>query len=184
MTFRPTSKVSRNRPFHALGFSLVEVTLAIGIVAFALLAITGLLPVGLKSLKESDENAAAGALLQMVTDSIRHAATTDNQTFIAETPAGQIVYTINEASEDPATAEVFWNNLTLHGGMESSASPRRLALWVEITPPTRNASQIIVLPGVGRISVAWSAQADLECTNGVWSGADGSLSTTMLFLPK
>jgi len=44
--------------FHS-GFSLVEVTLALGIVAFGLIAIFGLLPSGLNLVRESAEEATA-----------------------------------------------------------------------------------------------------------------------------
>jgi type II secretory pathway pseudopilin PulG len=57
-----------SRPEY-LAFSLVEVVLAIGIVGFALLAIVGVMPLGLKSVKEgSDEMAALAILGALETD--------------------------------------------------------------------------------------------------------------------
>ncbi len=51
------------------GFSLVEVTLAVGIAGFALLAIFGLLPVGINSSQAaSGQTAANGILTDIVTD--------------------------------------------------------------------------------------------------------------------
>lgn len=45
-------------------FSLVEVTLALGIIAFALLAIVGLIPIGMKSAREAVEDTRTGLILQ------------------------------------------------------------------------------------------------------------------------
>lgn len=59
-------KRSRHR---AAAFLLVEVTLAIGIMAFAVLAVVGLLPLGLQSVKTgTDEMAAIGILGALETD--------------------------------------------------------------------------------------------------------------------
>ncbi len=54
-------------PYHPGGFSLIEVTLAMGIAAFCLLAIFGLLPAGLDSNRESHRHAAAANLATSVT---------------------------------------------------------------------------------------------------------------------
>jgi len=48
------------------GFSLVEVVLALGIAAFALVAIVGMLPVGLRLASESDEESRAVNILTQV----------------------------------------------------------------------------------------------------------------------
>jgi hypothetical protein len=47
---------------HSLGFSLIEVALALGVAAFALVAIFGLLPIGLNSNHASTEQTAAATL--------------------------------------------------------------------------------------------------------------------------
>lgn len=43
----------RKKPYPKKGFSLVEVTIAMGLVSFAVLSVVGLLPVGLGALKDS-----------------------------------------------------------------------------------------------------------------------------------
>ena len=62
------------RPHHGIAaFSLVEVVLAMGVVAFGLIVIVALLPIGLKSNRDSIEESQAVNLLQaLVAD--RHAA--------------------------------------------------------------------------------------------------------------
>src|SRR5207248_1091899 len=47
---------------HTAGFSLIEVALALGVAAFALVAIIGLIPVGLNSNQASSEQTAAAGL--------------------------------------------------------------------------------------------------------------------------
>jgi len=51
---------------HSGAFSLIEVTLALGIVAFALVAILGLVPVALRSAKEATEDTRVSLIAQDV----------------------------------------------------------------------------------------------------------------------
>ena len=54
---------------NTLGFSLVEISLALGIAAFCLIAIFALLPIGLKgNLESSEETVATGVLSSVVAD--------------------------------------------------------------------------------------------------------------------
>ena len=53
------------------GFSLVEVILAIGIVSFAFMAVVALLPVGLKTVRESSDESAAMNLLPLVASDLK-----------------------------------------------------------------------------------------------------------------
>src|SRR4051812_25866472 len=53
------------------GFSLVEVVLALGIVAFAVVAIMGMFPVALSSAKDSLSETHAAMIAQMVVGQIR-----------------------------------------------------------------------------------------------------------------
>jgi len=48
------------------GFSLVEVTLAIGIVAFAFMSILGLIPVGMKTFRSSINTSVSGQIFQRI----------------------------------------------------------------------------------------------------------------------
>lgn len=62
--------MSRRNHFFA-GFSLVEVTLALGIAAFCLLALFGLLPLGLQANQNSISQAAAASVLSSVIADLR-----------------------------------------------------------------------------------------------------------------
>jgi len=55
-----------------LGFSLVEVVIALGIVAFAFMLLIGLVPNGLRSAKESQEETYATALLQNIATDVSY----------------------------------------------------------------------------------------------------------------
>ena len=53
------------------GFSLVEVVLAIGVAAFALIAILGMLPVATKTQQASVEQTKANAIISYIVDELR-----------------------------------------------------------------------------------------------------------------
>lgn len=53
------------------GFSLVEVTLALGVAAFCLLAVFGLLPIGLKTQQTAIEQTAATRIVSAVASDLR-----------------------------------------------------------------------------------------------------------------
>lgn len=56
---------------HFAGFSLVEVVLALGVVAFCLLALFGLLPLGIQTNQSATSQAAAAAVLSSVVTDLR-----------------------------------------------------------------------------------------------------------------
>jgi uncharacterized protein (TIGR02598 family) len=61
-----------NRRIHfPTGFSLVEVTLALGVAAFCLVAIFGLLPLGVQTSQSSISQTAAASLLSSVVADLR-----------------------------------------------------------------------------------------------------------------
>jgi len=62
--------MSRPRPFSG-AFSLVEVTLALGVAAFCLIALFGLLPLGLQTNQSSISQTAAASMLSSVVADLR-----------------------------------------------------------------------------------------------------------------
>lgn len=68
------------------GFSLIEVTLALGIVAFALLAVFALLPVGLNLAKESSHEAIALNILGEFNSDVNNATGRTNVSALQEIP--------------------------------------------------------------------------------------------------
>lgn len=61
--------------YTSSGFSLVEVIVAMGIAAFCLVAMIGLIPTGLKQVKISSEQTVATAILAAVASDIRNTPT-------------------------------------------------------------------------------------------------------------
>ncbi len=66
------------------GFSLVEVTMAIGIVSFAFLTTLGLIPTGLKTFRSAIDTSVGGQIFQRV---INEAQQTDFDTLVGSVPA-------------------------------------------------------------------------------------------------
>jgi len=159
-------------------FTLVEVVLALGIISFALLAVVGLLPVGLKSIKNANENAGAANVLQAIAASVRSATTTNFTTFSSRFAGQDISYSIG----GPTPPGLEWPDLTLEGIREVNASsPRRLSARLDIYP-----SASLIIPSRGVVSVAWSAQAVPVWDTGTqrWTKAEGSITSGIQFLPK
>jgi uncharacterized protein (TIGR02598 family) len=59
------------KPSAAAGFSLVEVTLALGIAAFCLIAVFGLLPVGVQTNRNASSQTAATSIIAAVIADLR-----------------------------------------------------------------------------------------------------------------
>ncbi len=156
------------------GFSLVEVTLALGIVSFTLLAVVGLLPVGLKSIKSATEQAAAANTLTSLAEGLRHAQTTNGSEYGFLFAGETIRFTPGSAPPGVTT----WTNLDLGGS--SNAGSRRIAARMEIleTPASDGSA-----PGRASVSVAWSANTGLgfDESNRRWSNADGQMVSGVQF---
>jgi uncharacterized protein (TIGR02598 family) len=63
-TLRPSNK-------HRRGFSLVETTIAVGIAATVLVALVGLIPVSLDTLREASNTTAAARIVQSISSDYR-----------------------------------------------------------------------------------------------------------------
>lgn len=157
-------------------FSLVEVTLALGIVSFALVAILGLLPVGLKLVKNADEQSGGGVVLTSLAEAIRSSRTTNNTNFTWTFDGQDYAYTVGQNG----TVTTIIDNLNLEG-VRDSAAEKRFTARVEIIPPATLAAV-----GRGTLSVAWSAQANpiWDSAAKSWTKADGALTTGIQFLSQ
>ena len=156
------------------GFSLIEVVIAIGIVSFAILAVVGLLPMGLKTVKNANEQAGAVNVLNAIAENLRQASSADGVNFSNSFAGQNISYAIGSAPTN-----TLWNNLTLEGVTNALFS--RIEAQLTVTPPINSLS-----PGQATISVAWSANPNLSwlapSTN--WTNSDGSITTGIQFLPR
>ena len=154
------------------GFSLIEVVLAIGIVSFALLAVVGLLPVGMKSTQNAREQAAAANVLNSIANALRSAETSDGINFSNSFADKIVAYKIQGG-----ISTVDWSNLDLNGQTDST-SPR-LKAYLVITPPPNSTST-----GEALISIAWPAQnPNMKWVGSEWTNAQGHLTTRIHFFP-
>ena len=146
-------------PYKA-GFSLAEVTLALGIAAFCLIAIFGLLPVGLTNNQNSTEQTTAASIVTGVVADMRATPSTTSTSGlygVALPVAGSTVaspqhfYFDANGSNKDASGTAYTSNTGL------------FRVSVGITPPAtglKNATAI-------RILVTWPASATTVINN-IW----------------
>jgi len=155
-------------------FTLVEVTMAIGIISFSLLALVGLLPQGLRMLKNANDRSAAAGALSRLTGAVRNGNFDGVDRYRAAT------YT-NLSWRIGSTNLVEYTQLLNFSGQpvaQASDNPRQVAR-VELVPP---ANPIGI--GRARVSIAWPAAAVWDVSSGAWKNADGSITQGIMFVPK
>jgi len=77
-------------PTGSQAFSLVEVTLALGIISFGLIAIMGLIPKGLGIVKESADEAAALNILSAVSSDLQCVGSNTTASASYQIPVGSV----------------------------------------------------------------------------------------------
>jgi type II secretory pathway pseudopilin PulG len=98
---------------HIPGFSLVEVTLALGVAALCLLVLAGLLPIGLKTQQASIQQTTANGIIAAISAVLRADV---------RLPPGQA----NKVCPDPPDPNVPCNWGALHGHWRDRAAPDTL----------------------------------------------------------
>jgi type II secretory pathway pseudopilin PulG len=157
------------------GFSLVEVTVAIGIMAFCLLGVVGLLPTGLKSIKNANEQAGAANVLGGIADALRNAVSTDGTAYEATFGGETFSYSLGGG---PSSTQ--WDMLSLNGQPDAEEGRLRARLDI-LQAPVANPPR----PGRAVLSVAWPVQANptwVPATQ-TWSKAEGSVTMGIQFMP-
>jgi type II secretory pathway pseudopilin PulG len=172
------------RPPSRTGFSLVEVTVALGLVTFCLMALIGLLPIGLDSVRNSTAESGAINCMEQIAGAIRNGLPDANQpqTYRAAGAYGDLTWTLGA----PAISTTL-ENLSASGIPSSNPRDRQFAAHVELTPPKvaqhppKVAQQFQA--GTASIDIAWPAQATWDTANSRWSNAQGNVQTWVVFLP-
>lgn len=151
--------------------------MAIGILAFAMLPLVALLPVGLKSVSNANEQAAAANIVARIANGLRQASSTDGTNYANTFALTSFGYAVG----GPAVS-FDWPDL----GMEAypaGEEAKRLKARLEIlqTPPPDGAT-----PGRALITVAWPAVANPQWDSATrqWSKAEGSITAAIQFSPK
>lgn len=157
-----------------LAFSLIEVTVALGIASFALLAVAGLLPVGLNSVKSSREEAAAAKCLEQISIAVRGA--TLGADGICRVGGG--FSDLSWEQNGTTTPPVSYNDISLGGFRTTDVLDQRLAARIEVVSPAGSK------PGRALISVAWPKHAVWDETQEKWINASGSVSTWLTLMPQ
>ena len=145
------------------GFSLVEVTLALGITAFCLITVLGLIPVGLQAQRTANAHTKSNVIISQIVGKLRAAV---------RVPPGQsdnsdtkwILHPHNGGGAwDPTPDTLFF---TIEGNSEGSTitavSVYRATIQY-IQPPTDTTS-------LADIKISWPAQID-PSTGGVPAGS-------------
>lgn len=78
-----------------LGFSLVEVAIALGIISFCLVALIGVFPVMLESIRLSREKTLVAEMYQTIAEDLRNAAPTNSEKRIYEFDLEGVLLTTN-----------------------------------------------------------------------------------------
>ena len=153
------------------GFSLIEVTLSLGIIAFALVAVIGLLPAGLNSQKEAADQSHGVQVLNDLTQAVR-GIYNENGTLRFAPPLRKIKDP-DGGEQDiivaPGTEASFalMENGTL-APLGNNSLERRGTVYVNQRPVSANAPRAVF------ISVAWPQTA--ARVSGAWTKASSSTS--------
>lgn len=158
------------------GFSLVEVVVAIGVVAYAVFGVLGLLPVGIKGFQNATCEAAGSDVLSSISVAIRSAQTTDGTNFDWSFGGTVCRYTVGGGAVTNN-----WSSLSLEGVSPTNSLYRQLSAVCIITPPPSSFGE-----GSAVLSVAWpsSANPSFNVTTLTWSRSQGSLTLPLRFLPR
>lgn len=134
------------------GFSLVEISLALGIAAFCLVAIFALLPIGLKgNLESSEETAATGVLSLVVADlsaspaTIPPGAATNSRQFAIPIPASPV-------TAATAVPPLYFSESGFDGSSRLASSQFRLDVTFLPTAGAKSAT-------LARVKASWPAAA-------------------------
>lgn len=147
---------THSRKHNSPGFSLVEVALALGVAAFALVAIIGLVPIGINSVQGSLERTTAANIVANVAADLKVTSVTVPP-MIKNSPRYQIPLPIQESEthtlflrEDGSAA----------GKVDTDAAPTqdpRYRLTLFFTAPDVSTQKSATLV---RVLVTWPALAD------------------------
>lgn len=165
-------------------FSVVEVTFAVGVIAFSMIAVIGLLPTGLNTQRASQEQARAAAALAMVAsaaESLRPVAgeTTptwafpsyfSNQTNPTRVVRGQSTWTVTFFLDD--------NGRIVPDS--DTTTRRRQTMFVRISPPQAEGQPVQIYA-----LVAWPNRPtdSSNTTLAQLSGRQGFIDTVVAYVP-
>lgn len=121
------------------GFSLVEITLALGVMAFCMIAIVGLLPVGFRTTQGSSQETLATDLVASIDADLRATPLTSSASpFFNISMTGETVFYVDDS------------------GLTTTSSNARFRAYVKLSAPTSGT----IGTTSGRVVASWPAQQD------------------------
>lgn len=144
--------LSRGGAGSARGISLVEVTLAIGVVSFAMIVVFGLLPVGLNSSQNSIEQTAANDVLAAVATDLRATPPTSPPGGASASARFGIAIPANPVTSSPSPAVLYFDGDGTFSTTQTTTS--RYRLEVTFLPNARERAATRAL-----LKVTWPAPA-------------------------
>ncbi len=159
-------------PIARLGaFSLVEITLALGLISFCLVAILGLLPVSLTTVYDANRQAEASRLLKQLATGIQGAVPDANGT---TRMLGLGTVTTLEWTPGGTPPPVMTGMMTSFGVPTTTTDDATYIYRIELVPPADAWTS-----GRAMVRIAWPIQATWH--QGAWVGAQGSVKSLVLF---
>lgn len=155
------------RPLSGRGaraFTMVEAVVALGIIAFSLVAVVNVLPAGLESQKQAVDQAFGTQTLARVAESLRGVYRDKN---------GSLEFLAPMQDLKVAAGESKFYYVLSDGALAagSGTPPRGARARLRVEQSVVTADRLIS----AQISIAWPAQA--AYSGGKWTKADGSTST-------
>ncbi len=157
------------------GFSLIEVTIAIGIVAFAFTTVVGLLPVGMRTAEDGHEQGTATEVLNTAAAAVfgqRYLPANGQFAFgdwLNDSPDPQgspTGYTPGDPDWEEPDFKVMETGAIRPAG--DSTSPVRYSMFIRATPPATADEPVKVY-----LSVAWPGTAEWDATDSEWKNNQG-----------
>ncbi|MEA3186317.1 MAG: hypothetical protein QOD99_147 [Chthoniobacter sp.] len=151
------------------GFSLVEITISLGIMAFCLIALFGLLPVGLTSNQTSVEQTKVASVAAGVVTDLR----AKNPSVALQGKSPRYGFDLTKKDTNPQTLYVLEDGSVPPSGTVGGAFPKGTSLMdtprylvsVACTPPAATTPPKRIATSV-RVLVTWPAAADQK--PGTW----------------
>ncbi len=134
-------------------FSLVEVTLALGIAAFCLIAIFGLIPAGLKSNQTASRQVSANGILSMVTADLRATPSTTPPGGAATSQQFSIPIPANPVVASPTATTLYFSS---DGQIKTTAAGSRYRVTATFLPNGSNARAATFV----NLKASWPASID------------------------
>ena len=141
----------RRLNFTAAAFSLVEVTLALGIAAFCLIAVFGLMPIGVQTNRNATSQTAATNILSSVVSDIRASPKGSS------TNSAQYGIRRSKGSTTTVCFDGQGMSTTLAGNVTCPVGNYRYRLYVRIYPI---GAQPAYLASYAYLKVVWPAAVD------------------------